>query len=79
MDGITLRDLILRLAAENENPDTGKYLEDTLLAERTGAPLADVQRQIRILEDHGLLDVAAGFGPSYGVRLTPSGEAALER
>jgi hypothetical protein len=78
MDPNTLRGEILRRVGEHEATGSNAYMADKELARATGAPLVDVQRQIRILESHGLLDVAATFGPTYGVRLTAQGELALE-
>lgn len=69
----------MRRVGEHEATGSSAYMEDKELASAIGVPLADVQRQIRILESNGLLDVAAAMGPSYGVRLTPQGELALEQ
>ena len=79
MDPNTLRGEIKRRVGEHEATGSPAYTEDKDLAAAIGVPLVDVQRQIRILESNGLLDVAAAFGPSYGVRLTPQGELALEQ
>jgi hypothetical protein len=79
MDPDTLRGEIMRRAGAHEATGSSSYLEDKEIATAINVPLADVQRQIRILESRGLLDLAAAFGPSYGVRLTPQGELALEQ
>ena len=79
MDPNTLRGEIMQRVGEHEATGSSAYMEDKELAEAIGVPLVDVQRQIRILESNGLLDVAAAMGPSYGVRLTPQGELALEQ
>ncbi len=78
MDPNSLRQEIMRQAGEHEASGSATYLEDKELAKAIGVSLGDVQRQIQILESHGLLDVAAAMGPTYGVRLTPEGELALE-
>jgi hypothetical protein len=78
MDPNTLRSEILQRVSEHEATGSAAYMADTDLATAIDLPLGDVQRQIRILESSGLLDVAAAFGPSYGVRLTSQGELALE-
>jgi hypothetical protein len=75
MDPNTLRSAILQATAQH---DDSVYLEDAALAATIGEPLADVQKQIRILEASGLLEVVATFGPTYAVRLTPKGELAVE-
>ena len=69
----------MRRVAEYEATGSSAYVEDKELASVIGVSLVDVQRQIRILESNGLLDVAAAMGPSYGVRLTPQGELAIEQ
>lgn len=69
----------MRRVGEHEATGSAAYMEDKDLASAIGVPLVDVQRQIRILESNGLLDVAAAMGPTYGVRLTPQGELALEQ
>lgn len=79
MDPNTLRGEIMRRVGAHEATGSSAYMEDKELATAIGVPLADVQRQIRILESNGLLDVAAAFGPTYGVRLTPQGELAIEQ
>lgn len=79
MDPNTLRSEIMRRVGEHEATGAGTYVDDKDLAEAIGLPLIDVQRQIRILESHGLLDVVAALGPTYGVRLTAQGELALEQ
>lgn len=79
MDPNTLRGEIVRRVGEYIATEPSAYMDDKDLATEIGAPLVDVQRQIKILESNGLLDVAAAFGPSYGVRLTPQGELALEQ
>jgi hypothetical protein len=78
MEPNTLRAEILRQVNDHQSTNPSSYIEDKALAAAIGIPLADVQRQIRILESTGLLDVAASFGPSYAVLLTPQGERALE-
>ena len=57
---------------------TGTYLDDTIIAADLGMPLDDVQRQMVILENQQLLELAKAFGPSYGARLTASGSEALQ-
>jgi hypothetical protein len=79
MDPNTVRAEIMRRVGDHMATGSAAYLEDKDLAATIGAPLIDVQRQIKILESNGLLDVAAAFGPSYGVRLTAQGELALEQ
>ena len=79
MDPNTLRREIVRRVGEHEATGSSTYVPDKDLANTIGVPLVDVQRQIRILESNGLLDVAATMGPSYSVRLTPQGELALEQ
>ena len=78
MDSNTLRGEIMRRVGQHEATGSSEYVENKALATAIGVPLADVQRQIRILESSGLLDVAAAFGPTYSVRLTPQGELAVE-
>jgi Mn-dependent DtxR family transcriptional regulator len=79
MDPNSLRAEIIRLAGEHEETGSNSYLEDKILAEALSVALEDVQRQIRILESNGLLDVVATFGPTYAARLTPQGELAFEQ
>jgi DNA-binding MarR family transcriptional regulator len=79
MDPNTLRGEIMGRVGEHMATGSAAYVEDKDLAAAIGAPLIDVQRQIKILESNGLLEVVATFGPSYAVRLTPQGERALER
>jgi hypothetical protein len=79
MDPNRLREEIMRRVGEHEATGSSTYMEDKQLASAIGVSLVDVQRQICILESNGLLDVAAAMGPSYGVRLTPQGELALEQ
>lgn len=79
MDPNTLRGEIVRRVGEHMATGSSAYVEDKDLAPAIGAPLIDVQRQIKILESNGLLEVVATFGPSYAVRLTPQGELALEQ
>jgi hypothetical protein len=79
MDSNTLREEIMRLVGEHEATESSAYVEDNTLANAIAVPLVDVQRQIRIMESSGLLDVAATFGPTYAVRLTPQGELALDQ
>lgn len=79
MDPNTLRGEIMRRVREHEATGSAAYIEDKDLASAIGVSLVDVQRQIRILESNGFLDVAATFGPTYAVRLTPQGELALEQ
>jgi Mn-dependent DtxR family transcriptional regulator len=69
----------MRRVGKHEATGSSTYMEDKELARVIEVSLADVQRQIRILESNGLLDVAATMGPSYAVRLTPQGEMALEQ
>ena len=78
MDPNTLRGEIMRRVAQHEATGSSGYAEDQHLASAIGVPLADVPRQIRILQSRGLLDVAETFGPTYAVRLTPDGELAME-
>jgi hypothetical protein len=78
MDPDTLRTKILQHTAKHEETKAGRYLEDTALAAAIGELLADIQKQIGILKESGLLDVVEVFGPSYQVCLTPKGELALE-
>ena len=78
MEPNTLRAEILRRVNDHQTANPSAYMEDKALATGIGVPLADVQRQIKILESDGLLDVAAAMGPTYGVLLTPRGERALE-
>jgi hypothetical protein len=78
MDANTLRREIVRCVGEHEATGSSAYVADKELATTIGVPLVDVQRQIRILESNGFLDVAATFGPTYAVRLTAQGEVALE-
>lgn len=78
MEPNTLRGEIMRRVGEHNATGSSAYLEDKELATAIGVALVDVQRQIRILESNGFLDVAATFGPTYAVRLTAQGELALE-
>jgi hypothetical protein len=78
MDPAILRFEILRLTEQHEATDTGAYLEDTVIASHLNLALADVQRQLLVLETRELVDLVKSFGPSYGTRLTPSGMEALE-
>ena len=78
MDPNTLRGEIMRRVGEHEATGSSAYVKDKDLATAIGVPLVDVQRQIRILESNGFLNVAATFGPTYAVRLTSQGELALE-
>ena len=79
MDPNDLRGEIMRRVADHDATGSSAYMEDKDLATAIGVPLLELQRQIRILESNGLLDVAATFGPSYAVRLTPQGELAIEQ
>ena len=78
MDPNTLRREIMRRVGEHEATGSSGYVEDNELATSIGVPVLDVQRQIRVLESNGFLHIAATFGPTYAVRLTPQGELALE-
>jgi hypothetical protein len=57
---------------------TAAYLDDKVIASELGVPVADVQRQLDILENRSLVELAKAFGPSYGVRLTATGFEELE-
>ena len=51
MDPATLRyQILLAIEQHEDNGGDGHYLEDTRLAEATGASLRDVQKQLEILE-----------------------------
>jgi len=73
-----LRDEIIYCVCIHEATGSPAYLEDALLAEGIGVPLVDIQRQLRILESESFVVLAKTMGPTFGVRLTPRGEALLE-
>jgi hypothetical protein len=78
MEPSALRYAILRLVDAHEATGTSSYLEDKNIASALGVDLADVQRQLVIMENRGLLDLAKAMGPSYAARMTPAGMEALE-
>lgn len=78
MEPSALRYAILRLVDAHEATGSSAYLDDKDIASASGAGLADVQRQLVIMENRGLLDLAKAFGPSYAARMTPAAMEALE-
>jgi hypothetical protein len=78
MEPAALRYAILRAMEQHEATGTSAYLDDKDLAARLRVALGDVQRQLLILENRQLVDLAKTFGPSYGARLTPNSMEALE-
>jgi hypothetical protein len=79
MDPNTLRGKILCRVAEHEETGSSAYLDDADIAAALDAPLADVQRQMLILESTERLELAKTFGPTYSARLTPKGLIAVEQ
>jgi len=78
MEPSELRNRILRQIETHEETGTSAYADDTAIAAALGGQLADVQRQLLILEDEYKVELAKASGPSYGARLTPRGMRALE-
>jgi hypothetical protein len=76
MEPTDLRVEILRLVEQNEV--SGTYLDDTSIGAQLEVPLADVQRQMLILENRQLVELVKTFGPTYEARLTANGMEALE-
>ena len=78
MEPTVLKYAILRLIEQHEASNSGTFLDDTIMASSLGVGLETVQRQLLILENRGLLELAKAMGPSYAALLTPSGMEALE-
>ncbi|MCX6021243.1 MAG: hypothetical protein NTZ05_05870, partial [Chloroflexi bacterium] len=72
-----IRRRILELIAEHENTDASTYVDDADLAVSLSISITQVQRQMDILEQEGLLKTANTFG-SQSALLSPSGWRALE-
>jgi DNA-binding GntR family transcriptional regulator len=78
MEPSVLKYAILRLVEEHEASNAGTFLDDKIIAASLGVGLDVVQRQLLILENRGLVQLAKAMGPSYGALLTPDGMEALE-
>jgi transcription initiation factor IIE alpha subunit len=78
MEQATLRFTILQLIEQHESKEPGTYLDDTAMANELHIALADVQRQLLILENRSLVELAKAMGPSYSALLTSNGMEALE-
>jgi hypothetical protein len=78
MEPSVLKYAILRLIEQHETSNPSTFLDDKVIASSIGVELDVVQRQLLILENRGLVQLAKAFGPSYGALLTPVGMEALE-
>lgn len=79
MDAAHLRFEILHIIETHEaTTGSSAYLDDEIMAAQLNIPISDVQRQLLILENRELVELAKAFGPSYAARLTPNGMEALE-
>ena len=78
MEPSALRYAILRLVDAHEATGTSAYLEDIQIASALDEDLPVVQRQLVMMENRGLLDLAKTMGPTYAARMTPDGMEALE-
>jgi uncharacterized protein (TIGR02391 family) len=74
----TLRDQMLLLVAAHEDAGSATYLSDQAIADQLNIDLREVQKQLLILEDNGLLNLSKAMGPSYGARLEAAGLAKVE-
>ena len=54
-------------------------VDDQTLADKTGADKKEVQNQIDILEEEGLVTLNKTFGPIYTARIIPLGRLAIEQ
>ena len=79
MNPDSLRTDVLRCVAEHEATGSAAYLNDAEIAATINVELADVQRQMVILESSELLQLSKTFGPTYAARLTPNGMLAIEQ
>jgi hypothetical protein len=70
MEPSALQYTILRLIEIHEAKGSATYLRDVDIASATNAALGDVQRQLVLLEDRGLVDLVKAAGPSYAASLT---------
>ena len=78
MEPSLLKYTILRLIEQHEASNPSAFLEDKNIASSLGVELGIVQRQLLILENRGLVQLAKAMGPSYGALLTPAGMETLE-
>ena len=74
-----LRNNILKhLAGHSKTPQSGTYVDDTKLADVTGAPVEDVCQQLDILETQGYIKPANTMG-SHAAIITPQGLLLVEQ
>lgn len=78
MEPETLRYEILCLLDQHEAKGSSALLDDNAIADQLKVSLADVQRQLLIMENRDLVQLAKMYGPHYDARLRPSGMEALE-
>jgi hypothetical protein len=63
MEPSSLRLELLRLLDQHEATGSSAYVEDDAMASKLGVPLLDVERQLSILENRGLVTLAKTYGP----------------
>ena len=73
-----LRLQILSIFRDIHDSASGEIREDVDLGQELGENVAQMQTQLDILEDQGLVSVDKSFGPSCGAVITPRGLLYLE-
>jgi len=69
----TLRTQILAILDDSRQNRFGQFMSDKDIAIATGQDVAEIQRQLDILESEDLVALAKAMGPTYGARIKPKG------
>lgn len=75
----TLRAHILATLGDHSRTGSAESKSDKDIATATGQDVAEIQRQLDILESEDLVALAKTMGPTYGARIKPKGMAVMER
>jgi hypothetical protein len=67
-----LRDRLLEVLEQHERSEPSEFVQDTKLAELTGAEVDEVQRQMDALEREGFINTANNM-TCQSARITPAG------
>lgn len=73
-----LRNKILLVLDKHSRGGAAHYFEDTDLAERTGADIQEVRRQLDVLESESFVELERAHD-GYGARIAPKGMVVAEQ
>jgi len=77
MDIQNMKRIILQTAYDIQQPKPNQYVADTIIAERLGFGIQEVQDCLDLLADQKLVTLSKTFGPEYSAILTPLGRTWL--